>query len=230
MLVSTCTHRNWECRDRFSKRVWFVVTSKSLSIILLSYSVSDIKDAIRDGEMAETEIETLFLRQGRGKNPTKDLSKMPTKALHCCSFLLLSMCVTASQLNRHGTGHRVIARRGRRWTWPFIPFISLVGCPCTNWHSSSILSPVSPVLSCTAFQWRDALHEDSLNQIHKTNGACAIMCSCHCSLRSNRGLGCQCLLFRPFSGALCCVSPMLCDFLCLPDLIASLFRAWEWNG
>lgn len=164
MLVSTCTHRNWECRDRFSKRVWFVVTSKAPSVILLSYSVSDIKDAIRDGEMAETEIEILFLGQGRGSKPNQRPFQNASPGF---TLLLLSSALSvwkskSAEQTWNGTqGH---CQKGQEVGIIFhhlcfsgrVPWHKLSGTAMPSNLPCHLLCPAQP----------SSGHEDSLNQIN----------------------------------------------------------------
>lgn len=73
-----------------------------------------MKDAIRDGEVAETEIEILFLGWGRGNKPNQRPFQNANQGF--TSLLLSSLWVLNSEsAEQNETGLRVIAGRGRRW-------------------------------------------------------------------------------------------------------------------
>lgn len=100
MLVSPCTHRNWQCRGIQPKGLVCVGTSKCLSVILLSYSVIGIKKEMEKLNDRGRKNFSWWGGRGNKTNQTEDRSKISTEALNCCPFLLLAKWVAASQLNK----------------------------------------------------------------------------------------------------------------------------------
>lgn len=119
--------------------------------MLRSYSVSDIKDAIRDGELAETKIEILFLGRGKGNKPNQRPFQNANQGFTLLLLSALYVCnsKSAEQTWSRTSGH---CQKGQKMGMIFhhlyfssrVPLHKLSGTEMASYLLCHLLCPAQP--------------------------------------------------------------------------------------